>query len=840
MRLRAGRLEDADPGYDGGGADPVVARQRPIPDAIAEERRIVAARFGAPPVALAVVVLVALAAASCDRAPAESFALPPAGASPGESALANLEAEGFRFVAGGELGSATVGGERRAVLRTTPAGWTWSGRAPDEARLHLGVAVDAEVLAGAGFTLVVTRVDGERRDEIARQRVEAPASTETGDGEAARWLDLTVDLAEHGDGLLTIEAAVEIDRAESGGVSPPSSASSSALASLARPVSWAPLTLRGEDGGSGAERRERPNVLLIVIDTLRADHLGAYGYERATSPNIDALFAARGVVLERAYAQAPWTLPSAASYLTGREPGELYRSREAGVVIPADVSSLAERMRAVGYRTAAYVANPTLFAAAGFDRGFDTYWLPPAKIESLARPGDDVVERVTPWLRAYGEAEPYFLYLHFVDPHDPYASPDTGGSRSPFFEEYEGSLTGHDVHALYLGQRELRDPVADRAQLAALYDSEIAYVDRKVAEVMALLSDETLEHTLVILTADHGEELGERGGWKHGHTLFDEQVRVPLFFRWDGRVPAGRRLPQTVRLLDLVPTILSAAQAPAPSELPGLDLLPAISGEQELPERPALSQRLSFGPALAGVVAGGFKLVLFNEREPFTPADELQRVTSAVDARRLRRLQLFDLAADPAEMQDLSESRPDKVAELAPFVLAQLGRELPGLRVIAGGGADGRALRAAVVFERPPDGWWPELLGGEDRVELRGERLVVELRGERFEKSVRVLGETGDVVSIAVWLDGVPQESPRLVFGADQDWAGAAIDERDLAAERSPSRCRDAGTLLCLWRSSSPTSDRGEISPELDRETRDRLEALGYLGSARGQPDGSR
>ena len=833
----------------------MVATQRPIPDPISGERRIVAANVAVWRAALAVVVLVALAAAACDRAPADSFALPPAAAAPGEAALATVEAPGFRFAAGAELGSATVGGERRAVLRTAPAGWSWSGRVPSDARLHLGVAVDPEALAGAGFTLVVTRVDGERRDEIVRRHVDALASAETGDGEAARWLDLAVDVAEHG-GSLTIEAAVEIDGAETGNTSPPSAASSGELASVARPVSWAPLTLRGENGGTAprpssgqaprpssgqaAARHERPNVLLIVIDTLRADHLGAYGYERATSPNIDALLAAQGVMLERAYAQAPWTLPSAASYLTGREPGELYRSREAGVVIPADVPSLAERMRAAGYRTAAYVANPTLFSAAGFDRGFDTYWLPPAKIESLARPGDDVVERVTPWLRAYGEAEPYFLYLHFVDPHDPYASPDTQGSRSPFFEEYEGNVTGHDAHRLYLGQLELRDPVADRAQLAALYDSEIAYVDRKVAEVMALVSDEALEHTLVILTADHGEELGERGGWKHGHTLYDEQVRVPLLARWDGRIPAGRRISTTVRLLDLVPTILAAAQAPVAPELPGLDLLPVLSGERELPERPALSQRLSFGPALSSVVAAGFKLVLYNEREPFTPADELQRVTSAVDARRLRRLQLFDLAADPGETRDLAASRPDKVAELAPFVLAQLGRELPGLRLVAGGGAHGRVLRADVKFERAPAGWWPELLGGEDRVELRGERLAVELRGERFEKSVRVLGETGDVVSIAVWLDGVRQESPRLVFGADQDWAGAAIDQSALAAERSPSRCRDAGTLLCLWRSSSPTSDRGEISPELDRETRERLEALGYLGPTEGEPDGSR
>jgi hypothetical protein len=348
--------------------------------------------------------------------------------------------------------------------------------------------------------------------------------------------------------------------------------------------------------------------------------------------------------------------------------------------------------------------------------------------------------------------------------------------------------------------------------------------------VLRALPEEVLRDTLVVLTADHGEELFDHGGWKHGHTLYEEQVRVPFLLRWDRRLAPGRR-PGEVALLDLAPTILSAAGAPVPPELPGADLMPALRGERALPARPVLAQRLSFGPLLAGVVAGGWKLVVYNEREPFAPADELQRATFALDARRLERLALFDLAADPRELRNLAHERPDKVAELAPDVLVQLGRELPGLRVSAGGGATGKVLRAEIVFERAPEGWWPELLSLADRVELDGSRLVVELVGEELAKSVRVLGATGAVESIVLQLDGVEVASPRVALGSDPSWDGGRVPEAALSADRSPAACAADDAHFCLWRPRAPAADRGEIAPDLDRETRERLRALGYLGA---------
>jgi arylsulfatase A-like enzyme len=602
------------------------------------------------------------------------------------------------------------------------------------------------------------------------------------------------------------------------------------------------LSCRSDSGTGPDAAAERPNVVLVVIDTLRADHVGAYGYARDTTPRIDALFAARGTLFERAYAQAPWTLPSAASYLTGRHPGELQRSRSAGVVIPDDVPTLAERLRAGGYRTAAFVANPTLFPAAGFDRGFDTWWLPPARVESLARPAGDVVERAAPWLEAHaGGEEPFFLYLHFIDPHDPYSSPDTGGERSPFLPDYGGRLTGHDVHALYLGQQALAEgeaeAAADRAQITALYDSEIAWVDRALGELVDRLPPEVVRETLWIVTSDHGEELHERGGWKHGHTLYDEQVRVPLLVRWDGEVAAGRRVGGGVRLLDLVPTVLAAASVETPGELPGLDLLPVLRGGA-LPLRPAAAQRLSFGPVLAGVVSEGWKLVLYNAREPYEPADALQRATFALDHRRLERVALFDLVRDPAEVRNLAAERPDKLAELAPLVLGQLGRELPGLRVSAGAGLAGRILRAELTLAGEPEGWWPELLAAGDRVELRDGRLHLEWQGEPLAKGVRLIGASGGISSVAVWLDGEPVEPWMVVAGEGLVWDSLPLAEQTLLADHPPDACGAGEAVLCLWQPRAPARAEDEITPELDRETRERLEALGYLGEGEAGSDG--
>ena len=308
-------------------------------------------------------------------------------------------------------------------------------------------------------------------------------------------------------------------------------------------------------------------------------------------------------MVEGASSQAPWTLPSVISFLTGRYPGELLRGVTA-YGIPEGVPSLAERLAPLGYRTGAFVANPTLHAGNGIARGFETFYSAPAVLDSMLLHADSVNVRAVPWLRSY-QHEPFFLYVHYLDPHDPYDNPDLVDGRSSFDPDYRGTLTGGAVHGVYLGQVPLPDPPADVAFLTSLYDSEIHYVDRFVGELLATLDPAVLANTLVVLTADHGEELHDHGGWKHGETLYQELIHVPLIVRWDGHVRAGARLGGTVRLVDLAPTLLAAAGGGGPAGAPwaGVDLLPALAGEAPPPRLPAFAETAANGPLRAAALA---------------------------------------------------------------------------------------------------------------------------------------------------------------------------------------------------------------------------------------------
>ncbi len=754
---------------------------------------------------VAAVAAAALAAGGCRPAPVGGFLIPPAGAQ-GALAADAWQGRGVRFAAPARSTTVEIDGQRRPVLVTTPAGWSWQGRLPQGARLAVGVGVSPAFRETARDC---TAQVGLRRDE---REVEVLERVEMGSEGGGGWTDFAVDLSGHAGEGVTLELAASCPGlgAEAG----------------AEPgIAWGPVALYGR---AAVRRGDRPNVLLIVVDTLRADHLGAYGYGPDTSPNLDRLLAGRGTVFEDATSQAPWTLPSVISYLTGRFPGELARARSGEMGVPDGVPTLAERLAAAGYRTGAYVANPTVSAAGGFARGFETFWVPPAVVASLSLHADEVERRARPWLDAHA-AEPFFLYLHFLDPHDPYASPDTGGRRSPFYPAYKGKITGDMVHGVALGQVELSDPQRDRAQLRALYDSEIAYVDRKIGELLEAIDPEVLSRTLVVLTADHGEELYDHGGWKHGQTLYQEQIHVPLMVRWDGRVAAGRRVSGAVRLLDLVPTVLDAAGLPAPDELDGVDLLPTLRGMETLPRRAALSEGLSWGPLRAAAVLDDWKLVLFNRQAPFTPHDALQEALWPLDFRRLERIELYDLATDPAERHNLAAERPDRRDQLAALLHAQLDRELPGLEVVLDEVESGRRVAGRLAFEHPPEGWWPYFLAPADRVELEGDEITFELTGEDLQKGFRVLGDVGALRAAEVSIDGARQAPRRIAVGDGDPYRGGAVPPAALLAQEWPLRTSvPLAPALRIWRH-APAPAAAAAAPHAGpgAETRRRLSARG-------------
>jgi len=320
-----------------------------------------------------------------------------------------------------------------------------------------------------------------------------------------------------------------------------------------------------------------PNVLLICIDTLRADHLGCYGAERDTSPNLDRL-AARSIRFVDASATACWTKPSVPSFLTGTYPLQhgVYQGSardEGGAssdVLPASAWTLAEAFSAAGYQTAAFVKNAQLRAGLGFEQGFDLY---------VDEAGDarEIRWQASDWLAERDPARPFFLYLHLLDAHWPYDIPTEAARRwaSPGGVDF---FRGD-------GARELRDAInggeleltgEQRADLVALYDGAIRYVDGELGRLFAWLEREGVaDDTLISVLSDHGEEFLEHGKIGHGHGLFENLLRVPWLLHVPGR-PA-QEVAGSVSLVDVFPTLLAAAGLPpagaGATRLAGVDRL---------------------------------------------------------------------------------------------------------------------------------------------------------------------------------------------------------------------------------------------------------------------------
>jgi arylsulfatase A-like enzyme len=653
-------------------------------------------------------VAAAMVSVACRRQAVEGFELRPAVeagrfavvGSTAAAAAGEAPREGLRFAAAPALGTVEVDHEARQVVLASSAPWSWTGRVPAQGALHAGVQV-APAARGQvrRFQAVAVLFAGAEREVLQVAR-----SVERLD---PVWLDLSADLTRYAGRRVTLQFSVTL-------VGLPPAASRDNL------VAWGPVSVTGaaaapraaEGGATAGGGRRPPNIVMILVDTMRRDRLTPYGYGRATTPAMARWLAAPGTVVEEAYRGAPWTLPSVVSLFTGRYPGEMLGSDLSAFGIPPEIAPLAERLRAAGFDTAGFLANPTLHVGAGFERGFSTFYAPPADLTWINRHADDLNRHALPWIAAHqDEARPFFLYLHYVDPHDPYLNPDIVANQSPFEDHYSGPVTGDWVHGIYSGKIVLQDPVRDIAHLSSLYDAEVHYADRYIGEALASFRPEVLANTVFVLTADHGEELFDHGGWKHGQTTYEEQVHVPLLWRWDGHIRAGARLAGTVRLLDVAPTLAAAAGAPADPGWEGANLLPALTGAQPLAERPAFVEGLSGGPLRAAAVLGGEKLMVFNREEPFKPADELQDHNWHVDLARLHRLELYDLKADPGEHHDLlggggagGGSGVRSGAAAAPVAIAvPPGVVAPGSGAVASGsGAAGSGAAASGAIAAPP------------------------------------------------------------------------------------------------------------------------------------------
>jgi arylsulfatase A-like enzyme len=419
-----------------------------------------------------------------------------------------------------------------------------------------------------------------------------------------------------------------------------------------------------------------PNLVLITAGGLRPDHLGAYGYDPAISPNIDAL-AQSGVRFEQAVAQSSWAGASLASLLTSLYPSELGVACRPGLSCRPHLDShrttLAEALRRAGYGTHAYVTGQGLTAQLGLDQGFDRFeaprnpepfdlrymrvgapgWLLGCDRDSAAcqllsdlhaclfdapmpagSAGGEVLGRVARFLE-HRAGERFFLWVHLADALPPY------DSEPPFRPLPVGPHASTEDRLADIGFWELGDPFTrrekllpeDAQSLVALYDGEVHRVDGLVGEVMQLLAAQGLtDRTLVVLTSDHGQEFAEHGAYTYGHTLYDEVVRVPLIVAGPGIESPGQVVSVPVALLDLAPTLTEMAGATLPSEAGGRSLVPALRGEPLTP-RAAFSEGLMRVPHEDKAIRMDGKKLIYHVDED--------------------RFELYDLTADPFEMVDI-------------------------------------------------------------------------------------------------------------------------------------------------------------------------------------------
>lgn len=319
----------------------------------------------------------------------------------------------------------------------------------------------------------------------------------------------------------------------------------------------------------------RPSVILVSIDTLRADHLGLYGYERETSPFLDRL-AERGVVFERAFSPVAWTLPAHMTMLTGLYP-EQHGVLAGDLALAPEVPLLAERFARAGYRTVGLYQPTWVHPRHGFDRGFEVF----RAHANAEQAGAHLFEE----LARIPVEQPLFLFVHLFDVHsDPADSCTLYSTPEPYRELFVPGAAERLAGVTYVGLKDGKkiEP-ARRADMIALYDEGIRHVDAALGEWFARLEDEgRLANALVAVTADHGESLGQRGPLGGHGGLHQEGIHVPLILRLPGDARAGTRVRESAHLIDLAPTLLEFAGLPRPAGLPGLSLLAALPAARSL------------------------------------------------------------------------------------------------------------------------------------------------------------------------------------------------------------------------------------------------------------------
>ncbi len=695
------------------------------------------------------------------------------------------------------------GQTRNAVMSAIPNQFDVPVVFPPHARLRVGVALLDRFLGGdivpraepTRFTIDFVDADG--RVEQVTERIVDPRGV-PGD---RRWIDLDVDLSALAGrrGTLQFRQTVAAD----------AKATNPTFALWSRPVLY-----------DATAQAARPNLLFITIDALRADHVGAYGNPRPTTPALDAL-AADGVRFAQAYTSAPMTVPSLPQFFSSR----VFPS--AGM--PTLLTSLVQGGIA---GSKAIVHNPyleswlRLHARDGF-----------ASVTAGTWRADKITRAALRWIDAH-RGERFALYLHYLDAHTPYRV--RGEAALRFVDPaYRGDVGARfeDTATAAAGGFD----AADRAHIAALYDGAIRFVDDQIGILLAGLAERgLLDETLVVVSADHGEEQWDHGSFFHGQTLYDELLHVPLIVRFPHRAHAGTVVDTMVRSIDVVPTIAEVLSLPVYPEFEGRSLVPLAAGTPD-PDPPALRVRAA------------------NPRFPYrfavrTPTHKL------IDTVETGRVELYDLVADPHEHIDRAAD-----PALAP-VRAALGAELEAMRAplrtlgyqVRAVAGDGRSHAIDVLVTSGPKG---RVADNPDRIDLGpDDRLVASetertLRwtgtvgttpaGFRFDQGmlqddggdpgltfvVEVDGRAVSPAAVRLGAAGTPPPSMPFTYGRTvAKLFGEAVESPPLVAAAAPALTPmpDVPVTVWIWRFPESAAG-GTAGGPADAETTRRLRALGYV-----------
>ncbi len=389
-----------------------------------------------------------------------------------------------------------------------------------------------------------------------------------------------------------------------------------------------------------ADAAAKPNVIVVLVDTLRADHIGAYGYKkRPTTPNLDA-FSAGGMVWENAVSQNAWTVPSVASLFTGvdAQAHQCLNFRKGEKLATDTISdaqeTMAESFKANGYTTAAFIKSTVISTSHGFSQGFDKFEIVGGKDQAWGYSARDLNDAALPWLTGQVKAGgPFLAYLHFMDPHSPYKAPE------PWYSKYKGSYAGK-LDGAHVGLEEAFKAktvsAADWEYMLALYDAEIEYWDTEFGRFWKeLQAAGAAKNTIVVLVADHGEAFGEHTNVFHGN-LYQENIHIPVIMRGPG-IKQGRMKGYS-QLIDVVPTLAELSASPKGRAWQGKSMVAAMAGGAGH-TNPVYSEYA--GQRMAIEPSTGLKLII-GDGDP----------------------KLYDLPNDPLERVNLYGARPADAARI--------------------------------------------------------------------------------------------------------------------------------------------------------------------------------